>query len=131
LSCDNLLSGDVITADGHFLHASAEENPDLFWALWGGGGNFGIVTSFELQLRPVGPMVLGGLVLHPIARAKEVLRFCREFGQTLPDEAFALGALLTARDGVPLAALLLSHNGPIEAGERALGHGRSVHPSPI
>jgi predicted ATPase/FAD/FMN-containing dehydrogenase/DNA-binding NarL/FixJ family response regulator len=128
LSCDNLLSADVITADGHFLYASAEENPDLFWALRGGGGNFGIVTSFEFQLHPVGPMVLGGLVLHPIARAREVLRFCREFGRTLPDEAFSLGALLTAPDGVPMAAMLLSHTGPIEAGERALEPARSFGP---
>jgi FAD/FMN-containing dehydrogenase len=128
LSCDNLLSADVVTADGQFLPANAEENPDLFWALRGGGGNFGIVTSFEFRLHPVGPLVLGGLVLHPIARAKEVLRFCREFGQTLPDEAFVLGALLTTPDGVPMAAMLLSHNGPIEAGERVLEPARAFGP---
>jgi FAD/FMN-containing dehydrogenase len=128
LSCDNLLSADVVTADGQFRRASAEENPDLFWALRGGGGNFGVVTSFEFRLHPVGPLVLGGMVLHPIARAKEVLRFCRELGQTLPDEAFVLGSLLTAPDGVPMAALILEHNGPIEEGEHVLEPARRFGP---
>ena len=74
LSCDNLLSADIITADGRFLTASATENADLFWGLRGGGGNFGIVTSFEYRLHPVGP-VLAGMVIHPMAKAKEVLTF--------------------------------------------------------
>lgn len=120
LSCDNLLSADVVTADGQFRKASEDENPDLFWALRGGGGNFGVVTSFEFQLHQVGPTVLGGLVLHPIAKAKEVLRFCGEFGSSLPDKAFILAALLTSPDGEPMAAMLLSHNGPIDEGERVL-----------
>jgi FAD/FMN-containing dehydrogenase len=128
LSCDNLLSADVITADARFLKASAEENQDLFWALRGGGGNFGIVTSFEFQLHPVGPMVLGGLVMHPMARAKEMLEFYREFCTGLPDQAFALAALLTSPDGVPMAAMLLSHNGPLEEGERVLGPARKFGP---
>jgi len=128
LSCDNLLSADVVTADSQFLRASAEENPELFWALRGGGGNFGIVISFEYRLHPVGPLVLGGMVLHPIARAKEVLRFCREFGRSLPDEAFVLGALLTSPDSTPVAAMLLSHNGPIAAGEQVLEPARRFGP---
>jgi len=128
LSCDNLLSADVITADGQFLKASADENQDLFWALRGGGGNFGIVTSFEFQLHPVGPMVLGGMVMHPIGRAKEMLQFYREFCISLPDKAFALAALLTSPDGVPMAAILLCHNGPLEEGEHVLEPARKFGP---
>src|SRR5947208_13461046 len=77
LSCDNLLSADIVTADGQFLTTSAEQNPDLFWGLRGGGGNFGIVTSFEYQLHPLAP-VLAGMVIHPLAQAGEVLRFYRD-----------------------------------------------------
>src|SRR5437762_8244438 len=84
LSCDNLLSADVVTADGELLTASAEQNADLFWGLRGGGGNFGIVTSFEYRLHPVGP-VLAGMVLHPMAQAGEVLRFSRVYPRSCPD----------------------------------------------
>jgi FAD/FMN-containing dehydrogenase len=78
LACDNLLSVDVVTADGRFLTASPSENADLFWGVRGGVSNFGIVTSFEYQLHPVGP-VLGGMALYDMRKAKEVLRFFREF----------------------------------------------------
>src|ERR671930_2175127 len=97
---DNLLSVDLVTADGRFLTASATENQDLFWGVRGGGGNFGIVTSFEYQLHPVGP-VLGGQVMYPLARAGEVLRFYREFTATAPDELTAYVRLRTSPDGVP------------------------------
>jgi FAD/FMN-containing dehydrogenase len=130
LTCDNLLSADVITADGEFVRASAEEHQDLFWALRGGGGNFGIVTSFEFQLHHVGPIVLGGLVMHPLSRAKEVLTFCRDFGRSLPDAAFLLVALMTSPDGAPMIGMLLSHNGPIADGERVLAPARKFG-SPI
>src|SRR5579885_3384329 len=83
LSCDNLLSADIVTADGQLLTASAERNADLFWGLRGGGGNFGIVTSFEYRLHPV-QSVLAGLVIHPIERAAEVLRFYRDFARSCP-----------------------------------------------
>src|SRR5229473_690120 len=76
-ACDNVLSVDLVTADGQCLTASADEHSDLFWALRGGGGNFGVATSFEFRLHPVGPTVLGGMVIHPLARAGEVLRFYR------------------------------------------------------
>jgi FAD/FMN-containing dehydrogenase len=128
LSCDNLLSADVVTADGQFLRASAQENQDLFWALRGGGGNFGIVTSFEFQLHPAGPMVLGGMVMHPMTRAKDVLRFYREFCMSLPDKAFALAALLTSPDGVPMSAMLLCHNDSTDEGERVLEPARKFGP---
>ena len=83
---DNLLSADVVTAEGEIVTASEEENPDLFWAIRGGGGNFGIVTSFEYRLHPVGPIVLAGPVFHPLEDAPEVLRFYREFIAAAPDE---------------------------------------------
>ncbi len=81
LACDNLLSADVVTADGELLTASANEHPDLFWGLRGGGGNFGVVTSFEFELHPVGPMVLGGFVFHPFARPE---RLRTSTGSSLP-----------------------------------------------
>ena len=79
LACDNLRSAEVVTADGQVLTASATENPDLFWGLRGGGGNFGVVTSFEFDLHPVGPTVTAGPVFYPGERAEEVMRFYRDF----------------------------------------------------
>ena len=117
---DNLLSVDVVTVDGRFLKASANENSDLFWGLRGGGGNFGIVTSFEFRLHPTESLVLGGMVIHPLEKAKEVLRFYREFSSSLPDEAEAYLALLTSPDGDPVVALILGYNGPIAEGEKVL-----------
>lgn len=86
LSCDNLRSVDVVTADGHFVKASRDENSDLFWAIQGGGGNFGVVTDFEYQLHPVGPEVLFLLTLHPVEQASSVLAQWRDFMLTAPDE---------------------------------------------
>jgi hypothetical protein len=123
LTVDNLISADVITADGTFLQASETNNPDLFWALRGGGGNFGVVTSFEYRLHPV-TRVLGGLVLYSLEQAPSVLRFYREFCRTLPDEAEAFAALLTAPQGMPVVALLLGYNGSIAEGEEVLGPAR-------
>ena len=122
-SVDNLISAEVVTADGQFRRASATEHPDLFWALRGGGGNFGVVTALEYRLYPV-TQVLGGMVLHPLDRATEMLRFYRDFCATLPDEAEAYAALLTSPEGVPMAAMLLGYNGPIEEGERVLAPAR-------
>ena len=86
LSCDNLISADLVTADGRFLTASAGENADLFWGIRGGGGNFGIVTSFEYQLHPVGPDVLAGFVFYSMAKAKEALRFYGDYAAAAPDD---------------------------------------------
>lgn len=86
LTVDNLISADVVTADGTLVQASATENADLFWALRGGGGNFGVVSSFEFRLHPVGPMVLSGLIVHPFARARELLAGYREAAAKAPDE---------------------------------------------
>src|SRR5207245_5532001 len=84
LSCDNLLSVDVVTADGRLLTASATEHADLFWGVRGGGGNFGVVTAFEYQLHPVSQM-LGGLLVYPIAHAKELFSFYLDYTQTVSD----------------------------------------------
>jgi FAD binding domain-containing protein/berberine-like enzyme len=123
LTVDNLISADVVTADGEFRKASAKDNPDLFWALRGGGGNFGVVTSFEYRLHPV-TQVLGGMVIYPLDQARDVLRFYRDFCGALPDEAEAYAALLTAPQGMPVAALILGYNGPIAEGEKVLAPAR-------
>jgi FAD/FMN-containing dehydrogenase len=86
LAADNLLSADLIAADGRRLHASATENPDLFWAIRGGGGNFGVVTRFEFQLHPVGPEITAGLIVFPFAEAKQVLTQYRDFVNVMPDD---------------------------------------------
>ena len=119
LSCDNLLSADLVSAEGELLTASADQHPDLFWGLRGGGGNFGVVTSFEYRLHPVAP-VLAGMVLHPMTQAKKVLQFYRDFARSCPDEALAAAALMTAPDGAPVVAIIASHIGDIAAGERVL-----------
>ena len=93
---DNLLSADVVTAQGELVTASEEENPDLFWAIRGGGGNFGIVTSFEYRLHPVGPIVLAGPVFHSLEDAPEVLRFYRDFIAAAPDELTTIFELSVA-----------------------------------
>ena len=98
LASDNLRSVDLVTADGQCLTASATEHADLFWGVRGGGGNFGIVTSFEYQLHPVGP-VLGGMRIYPFAQAKAVLQFHREFISTAPDAYTCYPALGTAPTG--------------------------------
>ena len=89
LTVDNLLAVDVVTADGKLVHANEKENADLFWAVRGGGGNFGVVTSFEYRLHPVGPEVLAGLIVHPFSQAKEVLDGYRRFVASAPDEVTA------------------------------------------
>ena len=119
LTCDNLLSVDVVTADARLLTASASDNADLFWGLRGGGGNFGVVTSFEYRLHPVG-QVLGGMVIHPFEKAREVLRFYRDFTSTAPDELGIIVALLTLPGGALGAALLVCYDGDMEVGEQVL-----------
>ena len=89
LTVDNLLSADVVTADGKLLHASDKENADLFWAVRGGGGNFGVATSFEYRLHSVGPEVISGLIVHPFAQARELLEGYRRFVASAPDEVTA------------------------------------------
>ena len=120
LTCDNLLAADVVTADGRLLRASAAEHPDLFWGLRGGSGNFGVVTAFELQLHPVGPTVVAGIVAHPLGRAPDVLRFYRDFVASAPDEVNTACAFMTTPDGVRVVAVAACHCGSVEDGARAL-----------
>jgi FAD binding domain/Berberine and berberine like len=120
LTCDNLLSADVVTANGETLVANSSENDDLFWGLRGGGGNFGIVTSFEYGLHPVGPVVLGGLILHPMEKAREAARFYREFTATSPDELTTHWVLLTSPDGSPVVVFIVCFSGDLKAGEDAI-----------
>jgi FAD/FMN-containing dehydrogenase len=120
---DNLIAAEIVTADSQLRHVSASEHPDLFWALRGGGGNFGVVTALEFQLHPV-TEVLGGLVLYPLDQAADMLRFYRDFCGTLPDEAEAYAGLLTSPEGAPLGAMVLGYNGPIASGERVLAPAR-------
>jgi FAD/FMN-containing dehydrogenase len=119
-TCDNLLSADIVTADGILRHASEQENPDLFWAMRGAGANFGVVTSLEYRLHPVGPMIRGGMVVHPIDRATEVLRFYRAFVATQPDELTTYAAILTMPDGNMVVVLVACYIGPATQGERIL-----------
>jgi FAD/FMN-containing dehydrogenase len=119
LSCDNLLSADLVTADGAFLTASAEQNPELFWGLRGGGGNFGVVTSFEYRLHPVGP-VLAGMVVHPMAQAREVLRFYRDYARSCPDELTAFAGIQTSPDGELVVAIIVGYIGDLAEGEKVV-----------
>jgi FAD/FMN-containing dehydrogenase len=129
LTADNLLSAEVVTASSEFLKASESENEDLFWGLRGGGGNFGIVTSFEYQLHPVGPIVVGGMLLYPFSKAKELLSFWRDYLETAPDELGGAPGFLTAppapfvpehMKGQLVAALLVCYAGSPEEGEEVV-----------
>ena len=120
MTVDNLLGADVVLASGELVHASTEENPDLFWAIRGGGGNFGVMTSFEYQLHPVGPMIVGGLVVHPFARAAEVLEFYADFMRKAPDALTAAAVLMTAPDGNKACGIAGAFVGPIDQGEAAM-----------
>ena len=113
LAADNLISAEIVTADGRVLTASEAENTDLLWALRGGGGNFGVVSSFEYRLHPVGPTITGGLAIHPFSDAAAVLRFFRDFTAAVPDELGVIAALIHAPDGsgTKLAALVVCHVG--------------------
>ncbi len=137
LTIDNLLSVDLVTADGRLVHASEDENPDLFWGLRGAGANFGIATSFEFRLHPVGPMLMRGAVIHPIDRARDVAALFRELVETSPDEVMAtmaLGLAIPADDfppaiaGRPIAIIGALHCGPIEDGERYFAPVRAFGP---
>ena len=117
LTCDNVLSFDIVTADGKPRVASVNENEDLFWALRGGGGNFGVVTSFEFRAHPVST-VLGGMVMYPRDHAVEVLRFHRDFTQSAPEELTAYVALLHTPDGIPAVAVIACYCGDVTEGEK-------------
>jgi FAD/FMN-containing dehydrogenase len=125
LSVDNLRSVQVVTADGRLLTASEAENADLFWAVRGGGGNFGVVTSFEYQLHPV-DQVLAGMLVFPAAQAGELLRAYHAFCRTAPDELTVFAPLMTTPEGERVLAFILCYNGPVEQGEAAIRPLREV-----
>ena len=140
MTIDNLLSADVVTADGEQVIASRAKNSDLFWGLRGGGGNFGIVTSFQYQLHPVGPLVFGGALFHTADRAADFLRFYGEWTATLPDEITPLFAFLTAPPapfvpaplvGQPLVAVALCCAAPPERGADLVAPLRAFGPPAI
>ena len=121
LAVDNLVEAEVVLASGEIVRASEEEHADLFWALRGGGGNFGVVTSFVFRLHPHAEVV-GGLIAHPLEAARELLRFYREFTVNAPDELAVFITLAHAPDGsgTPIGALVVCHAGDREAAERDL-----------
>jgi FAD/FMN-containing dehydrogenase len=116
-TCDNVLAIDVVTADGRIARASADENPDLFWAMRGGGGNFGIATRFEYQLYPVGPIVMGGMVTYAYSQARQVIEFFREFSKTAPDELTVYACLICTTSGAPAIGLAACYAGPMDRAE--------------
>jgi FAD/FMN-containing dehydrogenase len=129
LTIDNLHSCDVVTADGKFVVASKNDHDDLFWGLRGGGGNFGIVTSFNYTLHRVGPTVLAGLLLYPLSEAARVLAYFRDYVARAPDEVGILGNLRLAppipivpreMHGKPIVAIIVCYAGDIEEGEKEL-----------
>lgn len=117
--CDNLLSVELVTADGEVMTASEEINPELFWAVRGAGANFGVVTSFRYRLHPL-PSVLAGLLLHPRDRTTELVGFYREFLRNTPDELDTTFGFLNSPDGTPLVGVVAVYAGPIKEGERVL-----------
>ncbi len=128
LTIDNLVSADIVTADGELLRASETESPELFWGIRGGGGNFGVATAFDFRLHPVGPEVLAGLIVHPLDAAPDVLRFYRDFVAAAPEElvcwfvmrqAPPLPFLPTEWHGRHILVLAVCYAGNIADGERA------------
>jgi hypothetical protein len=135
LTADNLISADVVTADGELLTASRDENADLFWGLRGGGGNFGIVTSFTYGLHQIGPIVLGGMLACPPDRGPETLRFLRDYMVDAPDDLGLAAAFVSAPpepfvppevQGAPMFGLIICWTGDHEEGERVLAPIRDV-----
>jgi FAD/FMN-containing dehydrogenase len=135
LSSDNLVSVDVVTAEGRFVTASEEENRELFWGIRGGGGNFGVVTCFEYRLHPVGPEVMFAFVFYPGDGAKGVLRYLNEYAAQAPDEVSPVGVLGRVphdemfpeeRHGEQYVAVLAMYAGGVEEGERSLAPLRAL-----
>jgi FAD/FMN-containing dehydrogenase len=135
LTVDNLLSADVVTAAGELVHSSPTDHPDLFWAIRGGGGNFGVVTSFEFQLHPVGPEVIAGLIVHPLSAAKEVLYEYRGLVAKAPDELCCWAVMRKAPPlpflpqevhGTEVLVLALCHAGDLAAGAEAAAPFRAI-----
>ena len=129
LTCDNLISADVVTADGQLLTASAQENEDFFWGIRGGGGNFGVVTSFQYQLHPV-DVVLAGALSYPMSTAPQVLRFYDDFVKAAPDELSTAVSLALTPTGEPTVSIVVCYCGPTDEGEQVL-HPLRTFQSPV
>ena len=114
MTCDNLRSVDIVTADGRLLTASASENENLFWAVRGGGGNFGVVVSFEYDLHPMPPTIVGGMILYPMEQAREVLRFYRDYSAQAVDDLAVNAGILTTPDGVTVVGIFAAWFGAPE-----------------
>jgi FAD/FMN-containing dehydrogenase len=136
-TCDNLVEAEVVTADGRKVIASEDENPDLFWGLRGGGGNFGVVTAFHFRLHPLGPIVLGGMLMYPAAMAADLTRFWRDFMLAAPDEVGSGMAFITAPPeefvpepvrGHPVVGVVLCYAGDPDEGEQVLQPMREFGP---
>ena len=130
---DTLNSVEVVTARGEVLHASNEENSELFWGVRGGGGNFGVATSFEFMLHAIGPMVNGGMIAYPINQSKDMLRFYRELTSAAPDELTVAAGLTHSPDGSgqQLAAMLVCHCGPTDEASGSTASDQGIqHPGP-
>ena len=128
-TCDNLIKAEMVVADGRQVVASEDENPDLFWGIRGGGGNFGVVTAFHFRLHPVGPIVLGGMLGYPAPMAGDLMRFWRDFMLSAPDEVGSALAFITAPPaefvpeparGKPMVGVILCYAGPVEEGQEVL-----------
>jgi FAD/FMN-containing dehydrogenase len=140
LACDNLLSAEVVTSDARLLTASEDQNEDLLWGLRGGGGNFGVVTSYEFRVHPVGPAVVGGMLIHPLEQAGEVLRAYRDYVDQGPDELATAFALFPAPpepfiperlQGKTVLGIIACHCGDVEEGERVVGPLRELGPPAV
>jgi FAD/FMN-containing dehydrogenase len=140
LACDNLIAAEVVTADGQTVVADEDQNSELLWGLRGGGGNFGVVTEFTFRLHPLGPMVLGGMVAHPLERAGEVLRFWREWAAGASDDVCTLAAIVYAPpepfvpeevQGTPIIAIAAFHTDADGRGADALRELREYGPPAI
>ena len=126
MTCDNLVAVDIVTADGKLLMASTTEHPDLFWAVHGGGGNFGVVAALEFRLHPA--QLLAGMVIHPIERAREALHFYREYTRSCPDDLTVDAAIVTSPDGHPVLGLIACYCGDRSEGEQVLAPLRDFGP---
>ncbi len=120
LACDNLIGADVVTAGGKFVRTSAKENPDLLWGLRGGGGNFGIVTSFEYRLYPVTSLMYGGQIVFPFEQARDVLGFFSGYALAAPDELYIDCVVVTPPDGHKAVVFDVCYSGPIDKAEQVL-----------
>lgn len=140
LACDNLVAADVVTADGQLLSVSEDENEELLWGLRGGGGNFGVVTSYEFRLHPVGPTIVGGMLMHPLEQAEDVLRQYRDLVDQAPDELATAIAFFPAPpepfvpaslQGKTVLGIMACHCGDVDEGLRLVGPLKELGPPAV